>query len=192
MTLPVLLLILLPQFHSSFCDAPRSVGTSRIRAVDFCNFSYPSIKTEQDVGGPSPIRLKNGVHPPDKDGSGLIALDDIQYANLTRDGHEEALVTMTWYSGDTMHLSRVYVFGMKDSKPVVLWDFVGGDRGYGGLHRVYGKDGDLWLEIHDPDAAEGNCCSRRIIRTRFRWNGSTFVQQGKRQVLPNPDYTEQK
>lgn len=193
MTLPVLLLLLLPQFHSPFCEAHDSIGRKGIRAVDFCNFSYPTVKTKEDVGLPSPmIRLRDGVRPPDEDGGGLVILDQIQYAAVTRDGHQQALVTMTWFSGGTMHLGMVYVFGMKGSKPVVLWNFIGGDRGFGGLHRVYGKDADLWLEVLDPEAAEGNCCSRRIIRTRYRWNGSTFVQQGKSQVLPNPEYKEYK
>ena len=192
MTLPVLLLVLLPQFHSPFCEAHHRIGKNGIRAVDFCNFSYPSIKTEEDVGPQGPIRLKRGVHPPDADGSDLITLEEIQYADVTHDGRQEAVVTMFWHSGGTMQLGMVYVLGMKGEEPVVLWDFIGGDRGFGGLHRAYGKDGDLWLEILDPDATQGNCCSSQIIRTRLRWNGSTFVPQGNRQILPNPDYKEER
>ena len=192
MILPVFLLILLPQFHSPFCEAHRSLRKDGIRAVDLCNFSYPSIKTEEEVGPEGSIQLRNGVQLPDEDGSGLIELEEIQYADVTHDGRPEAVVTMFWHSGGTMQLGMVYVVGMKGRDPVVLWDFIGGDRGFGGLHRAYGKDGDLWIEVLDPDAAQGNCCSSRILRTRYRWNGATFVQQGKGESLPNPDYKEYK
>jgi hypothetical protein len=194
MILPLLLLGLLPQFHSPFCEDHRTRGTDGIRAVDFCNFSYPGIKSGQRkrMGWPNPrIRLKDGVRPPeDEFGSGLITLEQIQYADVTRDGQDDAMVTMVWHSGGTMQIGMVYVWTMHGSVPAVLWDFAGGDRGFGGLRRVYAKDGDLILELYDPDAAAGNCCSRRIIRKRFRWNGSRFVQWGKSQVAPNPDYTE--
>jgi hypothetical protein len=192
-TLPVLLLILLPQFHSPFCEGHHATGKDEIHTVDFCNYSYPGVKRgPKKVGWPYPvIRLKDGIRPPeDESGGGLITLEEIRYADVTHDGQDEALVTMVWHSGGTMQKGMVYVLGMKNAKPVVLWDFVGGDRGFGGLHRVYGKNGDLVLEVHDPDAAVGNCCSRRIIRKRLRWNGSRFVQQGKSQSLPDPDYKE--
>jgi hypothetical protein len=194
MTLPVLLLALLPQFHSPFCEAQRNKATGGIQAVDFCNFSYPGIQSSRrkKTAWPNPqIRLKDGVRlPQDESGGGLITLEQIQYADVTHDSKDEALITMVWHSGGTMQLGMVYVWGMKGTTPIVLWDFVAGDRGFGGLRRVYGSGGDLMLEIYDPDAAAGNCCSRRIIRKRLRWNGTTFVQQGKSQVLPNPDYKE--
>jgi hypothetical protein len=191
--LPLLLLFLVPQYHSDFCDAHRMRSHTGIRSVDFCELSYPSIGSKRkDLGRPdSVVSLKNGVRQPEgEDGSGLITLEEIQYTDVTHDGREDALVTMVWHSGGTMQKSLVYVWSMKNSKPVVLWDFASGDRGFGGLHRVYGKDGDLILEVNDPDASVGNCCSRRFIRKRFRWDGSRFVKQGKRQVLPNPDYKE--
>ena len=192
MLLP-LLLLLLPQYHSDFCDAHHVSGQDGIRAVDFCNLSYPSIGPKRKkIGWPdSIVSLKNGVlQPTDEDGNRLMTLEDVQYTDVTHDGREDALVTIIWHSGGTMQKSLVYVWSMKNSKPVVLWDFASGDRGYGGLHRVYGKDGDLILEVNDPDASVGNCCSRRFIRRRFRWNGSAFMPQGKIQVLPNPDYKE--
>jgi len=164
-----------------------------IRSVDFCELSYPSIgpKRKKLERPDSVVSLKNGVRQPEgEDGSGLITLEEIQYTDVTHDGREDALVTMVWHSGGTMQKSLVYVWSMKNSKPAVLWVFASGDRGFGGLHRVYGKDGDLILEVNDPDASVGNCCSRSFIRKRFRWDGSRFVQQGKRQVLPNPDYKE--
>ena len=193
MALSLLFLVLLPQFHSRFCDARHTSGTGGIRAVDFCNFAYPGIKTpRKSIGWPDPeFWLKEGVRQPeDKFGSGLITLETIQYADVTGDGQEDALITLVWHSGGTMQVGMVYVWSIKDSKPVALWDFAGGDRGYGGLRRVYEKGGDLVLEVYDPDAVAGNCCSRRFIRTRFRWNGYKFLQQGKNEVLPNPDYQE--
>lgn len=121
----------------------------------------------------------------------LITLDEIEYVDVTRDGREDAIVTLTWHSGGTMQLGMVYIWSMKGSTPVLRWGFFAGDRGLGGLHRVYGRGDDLILEIHDPDAAAGNCCSRRIIRTRYHWNGSKFVPRGKPTVLPNPEYKDQ-
>jgi len=193
--LSLVFLALLPQFHSRFCDrdAHHTSGTAGIRTIDFCNFSYPGIKrSRKTIGWPDPeFRLKEGVRPSeDKFGSGLITLEAIDYADVTRDGQEDALITLIWHSGGTMQVGMVYVWSMKDSKPVALWDFAGGDRGYGGLRRVYETGGDLALEVYDPDAAAGNCCSRRIIRKRFRWNGSKFVQQGKTETIPNPDYQD--
>lgn len=191
----ILFFALLSGYHSSYCDSRHPAKTNRIRAVDFCNFEYPGVKFPYD-GDEEPIpdfKLERGVRPPEADDpskGGLIILEEITYGDVTRDGREEALVTMTWFSGGTMHLGLVYVWSLKGSAPSPLWRFVGGDRGFGGLRRAYADSGDLLLEVYDPDAAVGNCCSRRIIRTRYRWDGAKFVPQGKPKKLPNPDFKD--
>jgi hypothetical protein len=41
----------------------------------------------------------------------------------------------------------------------LLWSFRTGDRAGEGLNLVYGKGGDLFVELNDPRAAIGACCS---------------------------------
>jgi len=182
---------LLSGFSSRYCDTHHLSGSAGIRSVDFCNFLYPGVKSEHKrFGWPNTsFRLEKGVHEPENpDGGGLITLEKVQYADITHNGQEGAVTTMIWHSGGTMQLGIVYVWSFRNGTPVMLWNFVGGDRGLGGLRRAYAEQGDLFLEVYDSNAAEGNCCSRRIVRTHYRWNGSTFVQTGKRQTLANPDY----
>ena len=188
---PILFFALVAGYHSQYCDKHPGAKGEGVRAVDFCNFTYPGVKSSRHKRlWPEPsFKLKKGVHPPEsQDGGGLILLEEVQYGDVTRDGHENAVTTLIWFSGGTMHLGLVYVWSLKGPAPSLLWNFVGGDRGFGGLRRAYADSGDLLLEIYDPNAAVGNCCSRRIIRTRYRWDGKKFVAHGKPKTLPNPDY----
>lgn len=201
----ILFFAFLSGYHSQYCDAhPRAKGEGA-RAVDFCNFEYPGIKfpnfeyprvkspyDEDATRIPAHFKLAKGVREPGKNHEGeLMTLEEIKYADVTRDGREEAIVTLLWQSGGTMQLDMVYIWSLKGRGPALLRSFATGDRGDGGLHDIYGKDGDLVVELNDPESMMGNCCSRKFIRTRYRWDGAKFVPQGKPETLPNPDYKDQ-
>jgi hypothetical protein len=191
----VLFFALVPGFHSPFCDSHRPPTSGGIKAVDFCNFEYPEAKpisngSELPMSFLSGCKLHKGKRPPEgeEDGNGLVTLETIRYDRATQDGQREALVTLIWHSGGTMQLALVYSWIWKSGKSALLGSFVAGDRGFAGLRGVYGKGGDLVVELDDPDAAQASCCSGQIIRMRYPWDGNRLVPRGAREVLPHPAY----
>jgi hypothetical protein len=63
------------------------------RDIDFRNFSYP-ISARNKL-----IRLKDGRYEYEHDkklGNGWFDFDDVDYADLTRDGKKEAIVRLNW------------------------------------------------------------------------------------------------
>jgi hypothetical protein len=188
MAMALLWTILLVSAPPSYCASKshaQSAGT-----VDFCNHEYARVRTpfasQYNMLIPKKFRLKQGVYQ-EKDGGGMVTLDEVSYADVTHDGTKEAILEMTYHTGGSMQLRLVYIWSLNPS-PVLLWAFAAGDRSDHGLHGVYAKDGDLIVELNDPAAMRGSCCSLRFIRTRYRWNGSKFVQQGKPRALPNHEY----
>jgi hypothetical protein len=191
----ILFFALLSGYHSQYCDSHPQTKGKGVRAIDFCNFEFPGVKLPYDDPGeeriPPHFKLAKGVREPGQSHKGeLITLEEIKYVDVTRDGREEAIVTLLWHSGGTMELGLIYVWSLKDPAPALLWSFSTGDRADGGLHEIYGKDGNLVLELNDPESAIGLCCARRFIRTRYRWDDAKFVPQGKPQKLPNPDFKD--
>ena len=88
----------------------------------------------------------------------------------------------------------VYVYGWKDDKPELLWNFRTGDRSDGGLKDMRVENGDLVIELYGQDRfllgqtetgkitgdEEQLCCPTYFTRTTYKWNGKTFQLQKKR------------
>ena len=162
-------------------------------AADFCNFTYPGIRnprTGKRMWPATHFTLTRGAwqEADDEPYARTVTLENIERADLTGAGRKSAITTLRWHSGGSMQKGLVYIWGPEAEKPKLLWSFAAGDRSDGGLHNVYGKNGDLIVELNDLKAAIGACCSRRFIRTRYHWNGSRFEPVGKSITLPNHEY----
>jgi hypothetical protein len=181
---------------SSVCG-DHATSSNPAKAVDFCNFTYPAIRNPRSGKRvwPAPhFRLVNGDwhEVPDESGFPAVTLESVEHSSFTGLRSEGVITTLRWHSGGSMQKGLVYVWSLDAEKPRLLWSFAAGDRAYGGLHNVYGKSGDLVVELDDPSAAIGNCCSKRFIRKRYRWNGSRFELAGKPETLPNHEYDNMK
>jgi hypothetical protein len=175
--------------------APAPGAAVPLRQTDFRNFRY-----EYEGSG---WTLVNGRQPENgADPEWRYVLDDVSFGDVTGDGREEALVTITAETGGTMVPHWIFVYGAGSRGPELLWAFASGDRAAGGLKAVYAEGGTLVVELlgqgkvpHDPatygaedDSSMGACCPSRFTRSRYAWNGRAFRPRGEPQVLPyDPD-----
>lgn len=182
-----------PARPSPAAAAGGSAGAS-IRATDFRNFRY--------VFGEASWTLVNGTQPDAGEEELRYEFDDVSYGDVTGDGRDEALVTITAETGGTMRPHWVFVYGAGARGPELLWAFESGDRAAGGLKSVSAEGGMLIVDLlgknmipSDPttfgahdDTAQGACCPSMFTRTRYAWNGRAFVLRGPPEVLPyDPD-----
>ena len=177
---------------SPYCQE-HPAKSEKAKSVDFCNFTYPGFRnprTGKRVWPAPHFTLTRGAwqEADDEPDGRTVTLENVERADLTGEGLESAITTLRWHSGGSMQKGLVYVWGPGAVKPKLLWSFAAGDRSDGGLHNVYSKNGDLIVELNDPGAAMGACCSRRFIRKRYHWNGNRFELAGKPETLPNHEY----
>jgi hypothetical protein len=170
---------------------------SNIRQVDFKNFTYPlsgPLLGHDDLkwlGDPrdgyskrAPIHLVNGKDLTKVGSYGEyvqwagFSLQSVQYADVTGDGTEDAIVALLYETGGTQTTNYVYIFKLDAGKPKLLAYCHTGDRAYSGLYKVYGEHRMLMFELLDPKKNLGDCCSSRIVRTRYRWQNGKFVRVG--------------
>jgi hypothetical protein len=174
-----------------------------IRDIDFRNFSYPSLPTRKCWM--SSVRVRNGKYGSiknfspgriPKEGCWSVDVAPIEYGDVTGDGREEAMVELYAEVGGTSSSSDVFIYALKNAKPVLLWKFATGDRADGGLRRVYAENGKLVVELagknkiigsdlYAPDGTStGTCCPTVFTRTKYRWVRGRFVRSGESEVLP--------
>jgi len=167
---------------------------ANLRQIDFKNFSYPWSEYSDwpdrlewlDTTQQSHIQLVQGrwsmpEAAPDEDHhapfSGLT-LERVQFADVTGDGHMDAIVVLRFDTGGTQYSHYVCLYSLVAGKPKLLAFFHSGDRAFSGLYCVYGQAGRLVVELFDPDKRLGDCCSEAFIRTRYQWRDGKFQAVG--------------
>ena len=120
----------------------------------------------------------------------------IEYGDVTGDGQEEAMVVLYAEVGGTEGADDVFIYTLKNRKPVLLWKFATGDRADGGLRKIYAENEKLVIELagknkiiggdlYAPDGTStGACCPTVFTRTKYRWVGDRFRRSGEAEVLP--------
>ncbi len=168
-----------PQVQSS--PTP-NVTNQPIRSVDFCNVGFPHYP---DYTGDRAkyIHLKFGTD---------CRLEPI-YGDVTGDGVEEAMFVLGIESRGSAIPEIVYIFSLVDGHPKVLWSFEPGDRGQGGLRRVFAENGNLVVELNGKnayvgmpnydDSAECAACDGYYTRSRYAWQNGHFRRVGNLEVF---------
>src|SRR5215203_1529815 len=115
----------------------------------FANHLYPAapIMANSVTGDRrKTFRIVNGVFKPGFDKDGYIEragayLTKVDYLDVTGDGKKEAIAfVLPLHSGNAVWYG-IYIFAISHGRPSkVLWSFATGDRGVGGLKRVYGRE----------------------------------------------------
>jgi hypothetical protein len=154
-----------------------------IRQVDFKNFSYPlggyTLGHDRlkwlNVSAARHIRLTNGNDTSRPPG---FTLESVSFADVAGQRQDDAIIVLHFNTGGTQQTDYVYIYTIAVGKPKLLACFHAGDRAYSGLHRVYGEDGKLVVELFDPEKKSGDCCSSGIVRTRFKWQHGRFEAVG--------------
>jgi hypothetical protein len=91
---------------------------------------------------------------------------------------EDAIVVLEYFTGGTQKTHYVYIYSFDDGTPKLLAYFHSGSRAYSGLHKVYGENGKLVIELFDPEKSSGDCCSSGFVRTRYKWHNGRFEAFG--------------
>lgn len=172
-------------------------AVSPIRKIDFKNFTYPWYPTDYTPPhGERKITLRDGDMKVDaaKNTDRLWAsLANVSYADLTGDGQEEAIVTVTTNFDPNGSVACIFVYTLRSDEPKLLWSHETGDRANGGLRSLRVEGFDLVVEQYDIkfDQAKGSyeegtalCCPKRFIRSHYRWDGEHF-EKSKSETLPN-------
>jgi hypothetical protein len=166
--------LLLPVLLSA---APQPIAPKSIRTVDFRNFSYrwyPSgyrsptrSRSVTLVGGALEVRGSGKVEDV------FFDLSNVSYVDLTGDGIEDALVTVTAIFNPNGGCSCTFIFSMVGSAPVERWRLETGNRAFGGLRSLAVSNGALIVEHYDTrfDDVPSPCmiCPSRVVRTTYRW-----------------------
>jgi hypothetical protein len=174
------------------CSA--QIPSKNIRTVDFRNFSYPWTSPNDwpdhlqwmSLSVKDHIKLVGGKwdeRDDDEKSDGAqfsgLTLEGTQYAKLSNDTSEDAIVVLRYDSGGTQNNYWVYVYGNSSGKLRLLGFFYAGDRAYYGLYQVFVKDRVLNVRLFDPKLRHGDCCSDGYLGYRFRWNGKGFEALGQ-------------
>ena len=180
----------------------KSHPKSAIRQIDFKNFTYPKLSTGKCSG--NEVHLINGRYDAPADIAGTrpavdcwsVALGQITYGDVTGDGEEEAIVELYAEAGGTEASEDVYIYALKSGSPELLWKFATGDRADGGLRRVAAENGELVVDLFGVGTAIGKklygtedvgaCCPKHFTRTKYKWVGTEFQENGKEEVFDNP------
>jgi hypothetical protein len=161
-----------------------SSAQTDLRHFDFKNFSYPMTGPKLghdrlmwlDSSVPGRIRLVNGNGRLRSEG---FSLRSLEFADVTGDGREDAIVVIHYDTGGTQQTDYIYIYAPSSSGPKLLAYCYTGDRAYSGLHEVFGEQGYLVIELLDPDKQKGDCCSDGLVLTRYKWLNGRFEQIGK-------------
>jgi hypothetical protein len=157
---------------------------SDIRKVDFKNFTYDV----QIFETKEKLKVKDGSFDRNTEDDKLYFSIEVEsYGDLDGDGKEEAVVTSIMNTGGTGNFSSGMIWTMKGGKPVILTEFEGGDRAYGGLVSVKIINKELIVVRNDVGEAGGACCPEFHITSKYKWNGKELVQVGedvRREIYP--------
>ena len=166
----------------------RQVGggeSNGIKSIDFANLAFPA---KPVTGERRTFQLHNGRYRDPEDAGGRVTgvwldLVDVEYADLTRDGNDDAIVVLDWVTGGSAMPTVVYVYAMRAGQPVMLWGFTTGDRADGGLRSVSAERGELVVEIFSPKGKTADCCPVAYVRTRYRWVRGAFRRVSRTGLL---------
>lgn len=179
-----------------------SKAKSPIRQVDFKNFTYPRLPTGKC--SMAEVHLVNGKYNAPEGIAGTrpavdcwsVALGPITYGDVTSDGEEEAIVELYAEAGGTEASEDVYIYTLKGGNAQLLWKFATGDRADGGLRHVTAENGKLVVELFGVGTAIGKklygteevgaCCPKHFTRSKYKWDGTQFEQDGSKEVFENP------
>ncbi len=188
-----------PNLQTEIQSNQNTLTTAPIGNIDFKNFTFPFPRGWQDVDSKE-YTLENGKRPISSERVGM-AYVTTKYGDATGDGIDEAFVIVKIETGGGGIPQIVYVYTLKDEKPELIWHFRSGDRADGGLKNISAENKEIIVELYGQDRyvlgevetsridgdEEQLCCPTHFTRSRYKWNGSNFTMQGKRETVSTKD-----
>ena len=163
-----------------------------IKKIDFKNFTY------SDKAGKNIFTLTNGEEPFGQMKDIAFKLKSIEYADLTNDNEDEAIIhILIQYGAGSSGL--LYIFTLENQKPKMLWYVESGYGAEGELKKIFAEDGNLIAELFGNNSfnqitgefkfqnqkvvPKNLCCPTSFTRFNFQWNGEKFVIFGKPKLV---------
>ena len=176
---------------STLTPTPTPEENSAIGKIDFKNFAF------SETEGYEKFTLKDGEKTFEMGKEDGISLDKMEYSDVTDDGEKEAILTMSIQTGGSSMPNLIYIYTLRNGKPILLWSFITGDRAEGGLKKVYAENGELVVETFGDNKFEndewefhfpknkftGYCCPSAYTKIHFKWNGKKFAPEGKPELF---------
>jgi hypothetical protein len=200
----------IPDLQKEIIDDRGKTTNSPLGTFDFRNFTYPLPRGWHHPDGDE-IVIENGkLRPKLRDISEDMSPEEkaaaraerrigmsyvtTKFLDVDNDGEDEAAVVLKIETGGNAIPQLVYVFGWKDGKPELQWNFRTGDRADGGLKDIRAENGEMIVELYGQDRfllgqtetgkitgdEEQLCCPTYFTRTFYKWNGKIFQMQRKR------------
>lgn len=166
-------------------------SAQQIRTVDFKNFTYPVCPNigRNVLPGTKSISLTNGGLEVSEGDFGNeepidFSLSNVAYYDLTGDGKEEAIVTLTEFLFPQGSSNCTFIYAWEEATPHMIQQYEFGSGARGGLRRISVTDSELIIEQYESDRLTAYCCPEKFIRSSYKWDGKQF-QLLKKESLKN-------
>jgi hypothetical protein len=200
----------IPNLQKEILDSRYKTTSSPIGSFDFRNFSYDMPRGWENPDGsqitlvngrvlPVKVDIDEDMTPEEKAERKAmrrigLSFVTVRYMDADADGEDEAVVILKIETGGTAIPQVVHIFKWRAGEPELLWMFRTGDRADGGLKDIRVESGLVVVELYGQDRfilgsaetgkvtgdEEQLCCPIFFTRTAYKWNGNTFLMQGKR------------
>lgn len=207
----------IPNLQKELLGENGKTTSSPIGKFDFKNFTYDlprgwenpdgsEIKLVNGRVAPVSVDVKDDMsneEKADRKSQRRIGLSfvAVKYLDVNGDNEDEAVVVLKIETGGAAIPQVAYIYEWNDDKPDLMWFFRTGDRADGGLKDVRADGGELVVELYGQDRfllgpvetsritgdEEQLCCPTYFTRTRYKWNGTSYLMQGKRLTFPIAD-----
>jgi len=209
----------IPNLQAELLDGRSKTSEGPLGKFDFKNFTYPLPRGWENPDGSDITLVNGRRQPvvvdiksePTNEERALAKADrrigmsyvTTKFLDVNNDGEDEALVVLKIETAGSAIPQVVYVYSWKDGKPVLFWSFRTGDRADGGLKDLRAEGGMLVVELYGQDRfllgqfetgkigddVEQLCCPTHFTRSNYKWNGTSFLMQGKRLTFSTADPT---
>ncbi len=189
----------IPNLQTELLDDRNAKTTSPIGTFNFKNHTYP-LPRGWKAAGTDELTIENGLLPATDKSIGARYVST-KFGDVSGDGIDEAFVVIKIETEGSAIPQVVYIYSAKEGKPELIWFFRTGDRADGGLKDVRSENGQLVVELYGKDRylfgevetlqitgdKEQLCCPEYFTRSVYKWNGKSFIMQGKRNTYSVAD-----
>ncbi len=209
----------IPDLQAELLDGRDKISAHGLGTFDFKNYSYALPRGWENPDGSDIELVNGLVKPveagvsddmsneekADLKATRRIGLSYVttKYLDATGDGEHEAIVILKIETGGGAIPQVVYVYSWKDGGAELIWMFRTGDRADGGLKDIRVENGLVTVELYGQDRfilgqietgkitgdEEQLCCPTHFTRSQYKWNGTSFLLNGKRLTYSNIDKT---
>jgi hypothetical protein len=100
------------------------------------------------------------------------------FGDLTRDGIEEAAVSVSYNFGGSGGFTGVFVYSSDRAAVKLIGYIKGGDRAQGGIKSVRIANRQLIVETYGSDENDCMACYGSVLTTRYEWFDGKLVNVG--------------